>query len=199
MPAHPFHLVFLAGFVVYLSIRHKFMTYTRGRERVVNRCGTCERALLGIVTVGTMLLPMVAVFTNWLRFADYRLPLPVQIAGTVVMVLALWLFWRSHADLDLNWSMTLDVREGHQIVSHGVYSRIRHPMYAAIWLFALSQALLLDNWLAGWAGVATFGIMYLIRTPREEAMMCEHFGDEYRSYMRRTGRLFPRIRAATDG
>lgn len=198
MPAHPFQLVFLAGFVVYMSIWHKYVKYTQGRARVMNRGDSCERALLGIVAVGNLLLPMIAVITSRLSFADDRLPLPVQLCGTVVMVVALWLFWRSHADLDLNWSVTLDVLEGHQIVSHGVYSRIRHPMYAAIFLFGLAQGMLLDNWFAGWAGVATFGVMYAIRTPREERMMCEHFGDEYRADMQRTGRLIPGIGRARD-
>jgi protein-S-isoprenylcysteine O-methyltransferase Ste14 len=36
--------------------------------------------------------------------------------------------------------------------------------------------------------------MYFVRTPREEAMLVEFFGQEYRDYMRRTGRLFPRLR-----
>ena len=46
-------------------------------------------------------------------------------------------------------------------------------MYAAIFLFALAQGLLLQNWLAGWAGLVTVALLYLVRTPREEKMMCE--------------------------
>jgi protein-S-isoprenylcysteine O-methyltransferase Ste14 len=77
-----------------------------------------------------------------------------------------------------------------------VYRRIRHPMYAAIFLFSLAQGLLLDNWLAGWSALATFAVMYLVRLPREEAMMIQQFGQEYRDYMNRTGRLLPRLRGA---
>ena len=65
-------------------------------------------------------------------------------------------------------------------------------MYAAIWLFGLAQGLLLANWLAGWSAFVAFAVMYFVRTPREEQLMCERFGDAYREYMRRTGRLFPR-------
>ncbi len=89
--------------------------------------------------------------------------------------------------------MTLELRRGHEIVRHGVYRRVRHPMYAAIWLVSLSQGLLLDNWLAGWSAVAAVAPMYLIRVPREERMMCDAFGDAYRDYMRETGRLWPRL------
>jgi protein-S-isoprenylcysteine O-methyltransferase Ste14 len=37
----------------------------------------------------------------------------------------------------------------------------------------------------------TFAILYLVTTPREEKMMCEVFGESYREYMQRTGRLWP--------
>lgn len=117
-----------------------------------------------------------------------------MLPGTLLMGLALWLFWRAHADLGANWSMTLQARKGHQLIRQGVYKSIRHPMYAAIWLFGCAQGLLLSNWLAGWAAVVAFAPMYFLRTPREEAMLCEVFGQEYRDYMRQTGRIFPKVR-----
>jgi protein-S-isoprenylcysteine O-methyltransferase Ste14 len=103
------------------------------------------------------------------------------------------MFWRSHADLGQNWSATLEVRKDHELVTQGIYRSIRHPMYASILLWGLAQALLLPNWLAGWSAFVPFTVLYIIRTPREERMMCEFFGDQYRNYMRRTGRLLPRI------
>jgi protein-S-isoprenylcysteine O-methyltransferase Ste14 len=111
-------------------------------------------------------------------------------------VVAIWLFWRSHADLGLNWSMTLEMRKDHELVTRGVYRRVRHPMYAAIFLFAIAQGLVLQNWLAGWGGFVSFALLYLVRAPREEKMMSEFFGEEYGRYVRRTGRLWPRRRTA---
>lgn len=86
----------------------------------------------------------------------------------------------------------------HELVRHGVYRTIRHPMYAAILLFGLAQGLLLENWLCGWSGLATFAVMYFVRVPHEERMMCEFFGETYRDYMRQSGRIFPRIRNKSD-
>jgi protein-S-isoprenylcysteine O-methyltransferase Ste14 len=108
------------------------------------------------------------------------------------MIASLWLFWRSHSDLGQNWSVSLELREGHEMVTRGVYRLIRHPMYAAIWIWALAQGLMLQNWLAGWSVVPAFAAMYLLRVPREEQMMLEQFGDEYRAYTQRTGRVVPR-------
>jgi len=57
----------------------------------------------------------------------------------------------------------------------------------------LAQALLLQNWIAGFAMLASLLPLYLVRVPREEQMMLEHFGEEYRLYMNRTGRVVPRL------
>jgi protein-S-isoprenylcysteine O-methyltransferase Ste14 len=66
-------------------------------------------------------------------------------------------------------------------------------MYLAIWLFSIAQALILPNWLAGFSALVPFAVMYFLRTPREERMMREHFGQAYADYMARTGRLLPKI------
>jgi len=58
------------------------------------------------------------------------------VIGIVVAIVGLWLFWRAHADLGRNWSQTLDIHGDHQLITQGVYHFIRHPMYAAGWLFA---------------------------------------------------------------
>ena len=191
----PWNLVFLIGFIAYMGIRGVFERRTRGTEKTVRRIDACERILLVMVISTSLLLPMLYLFTAWLAFADYRLPAFVPWCGVVAMGLALWLFWRSHADLGVNWSVTLELRKDHQLVTNGVYRLIRHPMYASIWLFSLAQGLLLANWLAGWSVLVAFAVMYFVRTPREEQMMCEFFGDEYREYMRQTGRLVPRLSA----
>jgi protein-S-isoprenylcysteine O-methyltransferase Ste14 len=86
------------------------------------------------------------------------------------------------------------VRKGHQVIKQGVYGSIRHPVYAAISLFSLAQGLLLENWIAGWAALVSFSILVLVRMPREEAMMSEFFGQEYRRYIQQTGRLLPGLR-----
>jgi protein-S-isoprenylcysteine O-methyltransferase Ste14 len=193
MRIQPWNIVFLIGFIAYVVIRGIYGSRAKNNEKAVSRADGLDRAVMVIVFMGCLLLPVVYLFTPWLAFADYHLPAFVPWFGAAVMVVALWLFWRSHADLGQNWSVTLELRKGHQLVKHGVYRSIRHPMYASILLFGLGQGLLLQNWLAGWSAFLTFALMYFVRTPREEHMMCEFFGQEYRDYMRRTGRVFPLI------
>ena len=191
--SQPWNIVFALGFVVYVVTRGMFASVVKGNELIDRRVGFQERTLLAAVLVTSLLFPIAYLFTPAFSFADYELPNWVHACGLVCMVLGLWLFWRSHVDLGANWSPTLETRKGHEIIRHGVYRRIRHPMYAGIWLFSLAQAMLLNNWLAGWGVVVAFAWMYFLRTPKEEKMMMDHFGSAYEDYMTETGRLFPRM------
>jgi protein-S-isoprenylcysteine O-methyltransferase Ste14 len=66
-------------------------------------------------------------------------------------------------------------------------------MYAAFWLGALAQALVLPNWIAGFSGLIGFGTLFFLRVSREEELMIETFGDDYRRYMAGTSRILPGI------
>ncbi len=188
----PWNIVYFVGFVVFAGTRGVFKRPAEREEKTIDRLDGQEKALLGFMGVGHLLLPILYLFTPWLGFANYQLPTWLPWIGSAVMVASLWLFWRSHADLGLNWSVSLQVRKEHQLIKHGVYSSIRHPMYASIWLWGIAQAMMLQNCLAGWGTLVPFAAMYFLRTPREERMMCEALGEEYRNYMESTGRLFPR-------
>ena len=154
---------------------------------------TREIILLGCSLTGLGIIPVVYVLTGFPRFANYPL-FPVQTyLGIAVFAAILWLFYRTHRDLGRNWSVSLDLRERHTLVTTGVYASVRHPMYAGFWLMAVAQALFLPNWIAGPAGLVGFGTLFFGRVGREEAMMIGAFGEEYRSYMRRTSRVVPWI------
>ncbi|MGO9931203.1 MAG: protein-S-isoprenylcysteine O-methyltransferase [Steroidobacteraceae bacterium] len=168
-----------------------------GRSRKVpvveSRKGPLEIVLLALMWIAAIILPLVAIFTPLLAFADYPLhPLAFAI-GAVALCPGIWLFYRSHADLGKNWSVSLEIREDHQLITSGVYRLIRHPMYAAIFLLALAQTLLLSNWLAGPACLLALLLMFVLRIGREERMMLEKFGGAYTDYMNRTNRLIPHL------
>lgn len=192
----PSTILFFVGWILYLGIRGRFARRTNRLPKVHQQIDGLEKFLLVLVIGTSTLAPLLYLFTPLLSLADYRLPSFAPWVGTGVMLLAIWLFWRSHADLGDNWSVSLEVRKEHKLVTRGVYQRVRHPMYAAIFLWCIAQGLLLPNWLAGWSALATFSLMYVLRVTREERMMCEFFGEEYREYMGRTGRLWPRWKIA---
>jgi len=77
------------------------------------------------------------------------------------------------------------------LITRGPYRWVRHPFYVTAALLMFSVTLLTANWLIGASGLVVLALL-AIRTPKEEQMLVERFGDEYRKYMAKTGRFFPR-------
>lgn len=187
-------VIFLIGFIAVYAIRFYFAQLVKQNKIADGRRTTQENLLLFLALLGMFILPLLGVFTPWFEFAAYDLPNWMDWLGTVFFVLAIWLFWCSHADLGLNWSASLEIREKHSLVDTGVYRYIRHPMYAAFWLWGIAQALLLHNWIYGLSYLISFLSMYIRRVPQEEQMMLDTFGEQYQEYMRSTGRVIPKRR-----
>jgi protein-S-isoprenylcysteine O-methyltransferase Ste14 len=153
--------------------------------------GPREWTLLTISLTGLGIIPFLYVTTGFPRFADYPFRPWQAWLGAAVAVAALVMFALTHKALGRNWSVSLEIREKHKLITSGVYARVRHPMYTAFWLWAVAQALLLPNWFAGLSGIVGFGTLYAFRVAHEERLMIEAFGEEYRAYMERTARLLP--------
>ncbi len=187
-----FKIIYLAGLVAQIAIRAPFDRQRRKNKIVTSRINRQEVVALSLLFLGDFFLPLAYIFTPWLSFADYQLPGWAGWLGVVILASALGVFWRAHVDLGQNWSPTLQIREGHLLVTNGLYRYIRHPMYASQWLWVIAQVLLLQNWIAGVGGLILFLPLYFIRVPQEEQMMIDRFGEEYRAYMQRTGRVLPR-------
>ena len=158
-----------------------------------SRRGPREIALLVISLAGMGVLPFVYVATGFPKAADYAFQPVLAWLGLGAAIASLAMFIATHRALGRFWSVSLDVREGHKLATEGVYRHVRHPMYVAFWLWAVAQALLLPNWVAGMAGLVGFGTLYFLRVAREEQMMMDAFGEDYRAYMTRTKRLIPGI------
>jgi protein-S-isoprenylcysteine O-methyltransferase Ste14 len=127
----------------------------------------------------------------WKPKLDFALPCWLRWAGFAMGLASLGLWTWTHVALGTFWSAQLQLRANHRLVTSGPYSRIRHPMYTAIWLWALSLGFVIANWIPIIFAVSAVVIL-VARVPREERMMIEQFGDEYREYMRRTGRFLPK-------
>jgi len=180
----------LAASIVMVAIRAPHGQRSRRVKVVKSRKGRLEVTLLTFAWAG-FFLPLIWVATPLLAFADYPLRLLPFVAGVACLAAGLWLFHRSHADLGPNWSITLEVREQHQLITGGIYRRIRHPMYASLFLFSLGMALVLPNWVAGPAYLVTLLLLFALRVGPEERMMLEEFGPAYEAYRARTQRLVP--------
>ena len=186
-------IIWALGVIGWFIIRYPYDRRSRRTPKVRRSFDAREFVIMAASTAGLGIIPAIYVLSNAPQFANYPFNAAQAVAGALVFAAALWLFRRTHKDLGTNWSVTLEVRAQHRLVTQGVYNRVRHPMYSAFWLWAIAQALLLPNWIAGPAGLIGFGTLFFLRVGREEDMMIETFGDEYRDYMKRTARVLPGV------
>jgi protein-S-isoprenylcysteine O-methyltransferase Ste14 len=160
------------------------------------------------VDEGAWLLPIRALFVPiWLGVlglyllrpetlapVTLALPMGLRLGGLVVAAAGVALLAWVHQTLGVWFSHRLRIREGHALIMTGPYKAVRHPMYTAFLM--ISGGLFLSSALLP-IGVVVFGGVIAVvwsRTPREERMLMEAFGEEYRRYAARSGMLFPRLR-----
>ncbi len=102
------------------------------------------------------------------------------------------LFYWVATSLGKNITDTVVTRREATLVTQGPYHWVRHPLYSVAAVFLVALALLLSNWFILLMGISAL-VVLAIRTPIEEAKLIEKFGDEYREYMKHTGRFIPRL------
>jgi protein-S-isoprenylcysteine O-methyltransferase Ste14 len=187
-----FKIVYFILFISVFIVRKVFTAKEGKHDFVKQPKSTGDIIFLSFDGIG-MIIPLIYVFSSWLDFANYSMPLWIGWIGVCLFAVAIYLLYLSHADLGKHWSPLLGIKSGHALVTHGIYNYIRHPMYAAHLLWAVAQVLILHNWIAGYSFIVVMLPHYLIRVEHEEAMLQEEFGEEYQTYKSRTGRIFPKI------
>jgi len=184
--------VVLAASVALVAIRAPHGNRSRTVPVVKSRKGTLEIVLLTIMWAA-FFLPLLWALSPLLSFADYPLHPAALAGGVALLVLGLWLFHRSHVDLGTMWSITLEVREGHRLVTSGLYGLVRHPMYLALLVYGLGIAIGTPNWFAGPAYLLATILLVALRLGPEEQLMREEFPAEYDAYAKTTKRLIPGV------
>ena len=190
-PWFPKAVVLIAS-IVLVMIRAPHGNRSRTVKVATSRKGPLETVLLTVAWIA-FFAPIVWIVTPWFAFADFPpYPLPV-VAGSLLLAFSLWLFHRSHADLGTNWSITLEIRESHRLVTEGLYRHVRHPMYLALLLYGLAQAAVVPNWVAGPPYAVAMVLVFALRLGPEEKLMRDQFKGEYDAYASRTKKLIPGI------
>lgn len=94
-----------------------------------------------------------------------------------------------------SWNPTIGLNEKtkHALVTTGPYAILRHPLYGCVLLMGLFATLAQGMAFLGFAFGVAYGYTAVVRVPREEKMLAQEFGEEWREYTKRTGAIFPRL------
>jgi protein-S-isoprenylcysteine O-methyltransferase Ste14 len=111
------------------------------------------------------------------------LGLGLQVSG---LIIACW----SRYILGKNWSVSVQKKEDHKLITTGPYSLVRHPIYSGLLLMFLGNAIIVGKW-RGLIGVLILFISFLFKLKKEEKWLSESFGQEYAEYMKKSSALIP--------
>jgi protein-S-isoprenylcysteine O-methyltransferase Ste14 len=201
-----FKIIFIALFVALLVIRGLFGWKVRqaglsswsADEDAVEREGKWSILLRPLVFLCMLAFVVLYVVSpgesSWLLVS---LPGWFRWFGVGLGVASLPFVAWVHHTLREYWSTVPQLREGHVLITSGPYRWIRHPMYTGLTLCFVGLSLTSTVW--PFMLLVLLMLLFFFRVVgREEAMMIEQFGDEYRAYMKRTGRFLPRLFARLE-
>ncbi len=153
-------------------------------------------AMMNIIRFGGLILWLspLAYLINpiWMNWSKIGLPESIRWLGVGIGILCvIGIYWLFNS-IGSGITPTSATRKEHKLVTRGIYHWIRHPLYTIGSTFIISFGITADNWFITAFGILAF-ILMAVRTPKEEANLIEKFGDEYREYMKHTGRFLPRL------
>jgi protein-S-isoprenylcysteine O-methyltransferase Ste14 len=152
--------------------------------------------MMTVIKIGGLFLwltPLVYLINpNWMQWTKIGLPESIRWLGVGLGILCVFGIYWLFSSIGSGISPTSATRKEHKLVTSGPYRWVRHPLYTVGASLFIAFGMMADNWFIAALGVLAF-IGMAIRTPKEEANLIEKFGDEYREYMKRTGRFFPKI------
>ena len=115
---------------------------------------------------------------------------PIAWAGALLCMAGLAVALWARVILGRNWSGVVTLKEGHELVEHGPYRFVRHPIYTGILTMFFATALVQGH-VAGLAGVLLMFASFWIKLGREEKLMLQQFPERYAAYQHRAKRIIP--------
>ena len=130
----------------------------------------------------------------WSLLADRIIPQndAITIIGLLLtaggLVFAVW----ARIALGANWSGTVTIKSGHNLIRRGPYRWIRHPIYTGI-LLSFLGTILLQGEVRAFVGFAFVLLALYRKAKREEKFLSEEFGEGFAEHAKQTGMFLPRF------
>jgi protein-S-isoprenylcysteine O-methyltransferase Ste14 len=145
-----------------------------------------------LVVVGFYVVFSVGAVQPWMRFHLFPASRAVEILGVVLTAAGIGFAFWARIYLGGNWSGTVTVKVGHELVRTGPYRWVRHPIYTGLILALLGTALERRQ-VRGLIAVVLVYAGFKMKSKIEEQAMTNTFGAEYVDYSRSTGAIVPKL------
>jgi len=192
-----FRLMIIGTYAVFAAIRIRYRIPASKRERDKYPPSKIALGVLSIGIIGYFLtLILYTFYMPIILMFNLSIPSIIRWLGVLLAIIFIPILYWVHSTLDKQFSADLSIKKDHNLIEVGPYRKVRHPMYTVFIIFTISIALISAN-----LTCIIFSLLISISFPSiiksEELMLIDAFGDEYRSYMERTGRFFPPLRSKT--
>lgn len=116
----------------------------------------------------------------------------LNIVGLALIAVGLTIELIAQFTLRRFYSSTLVIRENHQLITHGIYRFMRHPIYLGAIMGLIGVPVYVSS-LYGLLIMSALIPIFLNRIRMEEKLLTEEFGDAYQTYREATSKLIPFI------
>jgi protein-S-isoprenylcysteine O-methyltransferase Ste14 len=173
------------AFLVYWQVKAADTKATQRLEPIGSRVLRVIIFLVAIVLLSVPRIPL-----HWLYYRPWQPGLlPFWLGAGVLIAGLLFAVWaREH--LGRNWSRSVTIKEGHELITTGPYAVARHPIYTGILVGFLGMAIAISE-LRGFIAFALVFLALSLKLRREEQWMRSQFGETYAAYAHHTSALVP--------
>jgi protein-S-isoprenylcysteine O-methyltransferase Ste14 len=182
------NLLFLVVFVVWIGSEITLSSIMREKRETGAGRDRNTLKIIWIVTVSAVILAAIVS-----RFTNFPIAPVYEFRYVGILIISIGVILRISAIVSLGRMFTYNVaiRDGHELVSSGLYRFVRHPSYTGMLITFAGYGLALNNWLGlAIAFIPVFAVMKK-RIAIEEAVLLKQFGDAYVAYVKRSWRLVP--------
>lgn len=180
----------LCVFLIFIAVLIDFVEFQKRKQ--------VKKEKKSIVETGTMFI-FFLFFYFLIRFNIGKVNihfLPLKffaiIVGLLILSIGFAVNIKGRINLGRNWSNQIKIYNDHYFVSNGVYSFVRHPLYASIiWMF-FGASLIYSNFFAFLSNVLIFIPFMYYRAKQEENLLVKEF-ENYKNYQIKVGMFFPKV------
>jgi protein-S-isoprenylcysteine O-methyltransferase Ste14 len=151
-----------------------------------------SRTLFLLLMTLTLLAAFCIPFFAGRNLTSLKLPDFFRYLGIGLFVCGLIIRRIAIRTLKRQFSIFVAIQENHQLITTGIYSQIRHPIYLGALLSLIGFVLVFPT-LLGFIFVVIYSMLLTHRMAQEERLMMKHFGSVYEEYISKSYRLIPHI------